>query len=322
MVQLSVVTVCMNRQKHLMETAPRVQAWADQMGLIWEHVVVDWNSAVPLKRECLPTSPSLQLLRVEGEQEWCASRAYNFGFAQAQGELLMRLDADCWPERLSVEQLEQLPEDKMLEGAMGGGSEGSWLMHQDSFVAVGGYNELIRGYGCDDIDLRARLKINGVSIKTLSREAIKVIRHENDLRVGYIAPSKSGCSSSLAKSWKNALIKANHWVVVQYPWSRHRHCTIYQCRSDGIWKAVVSSLPKPSDQLDQQLQLIRRSSFWSEFLLLPKYLLEQLPEAWFGGFDGRGFGVRRWHRLYWCTGRRLMVVLRQLLIHCIRRCAG
>ena len=30
---LSVVTVCMNRQMHLTETAPRVQAWADALGL-------------------------------------------------------------------------------------------------------------------------------------------------------------------------------------------------------------------------------------------------------------------------------------------------
>ena len=79
MLELSVVTVCMNRQQHLVQTAPHVQAWADGLGLSWEHVVVDWSSDDPIPRELLPASASVRLLRVNGEEGWSASRAYNFG---------------------------------------------------------------------------------------------------------------------------------------------------------------------------------------------------------------------------------------------------
>ena len=226
-VHLSVVTVCMNRQMHLTETAPRVQAWADALGLAWEHVVVDWNSTVPLIRESLPASGSLRLIRVQGEQEWCAARAYNFACAQAKGELLMRLDADCWPERLIAEQLEQLSAGDVLEGALAGGSEGSWLMHRQLFEDVGGFHELLRGYGCEDIDLRARLKLRGARINTLSPEAIRVIRHESDLRVGLVQGNMSRSAAAIARAWKDALVEANRWAVVQHPWSVHRPHTAW-----------------------------------------------------------------------------------------------
>lgn len=319
---LSVVTVCMNRQMHLTETAPRVQAWADALGLAWEHVVVDWNSTVPLIRESLPASGSLRLIRVQGEQEWCAARAYNFACAQAKGELLMRLDADCWPERLTAEQLEQLSAGDVLEGALAGGSEGSWLMHRQLFEDVGGFHELLRGYGCEDIDLRARLKLRGARINTLSPEAIRVIRHESDLRVGLVLGNMSRSAAAIARAWKDALVEANRWAVVQHPWSVHRPHTAYRQCSGGPWTSIAATVPQPPAALDQQLQRIRRQRFWSRFLLLSPSVLDQLPQSWFGGFDGRGFGVRRWHRFYWHTGRRLVLLLHQLLIHFCRRVGG
>jgi hypothetical protein len=88
---ISVITVCMNREQHLLDTAPRVAAWPHHS----EHLVVDWSSRQPLHREALPPDPRLRLLRVEGEQRWNLCRAYNFAIAQARGTCLFKLDADC-----------------------------------------------------------------------------------------------------------------------------------------------------------------------------------------------------------------------------------
>ena len=59
---LSIVTVCMNRSHHLLQSAPRVAA------LPWhrEHLVVDWSSSQPLRREQLPPDPRLRLLPLDG----------------------------------------------------------------------------------------------------------------------------------------------------------------------------------------------------------------------------------------------------------------
>ena len=47
---LSVVTVCMNRREHLLATVARLAAWPHHD----EHLIVDWSSRTPLRREDLP----------------------------------------------------------------------------------------------------------------------------------------------------------------------------------------------------------------------------------------------------------------------------
>ena len=87
---LSIVTVCMNRLEHLRSTAQHVAAWPGHQ----EHLIVDWSSAVPVRREQLPADPRIRLLRVEGEASWNLCRAYNFAVARAGGDWILKLDAD------------------------------------------------------------------------------------------------------------------------------------------------------------------------------------------------------------------------------------
>ena len=319
MLELSVVTVCMNRQQHLVQTAPHVQAWADGLGLSWEHVVVDWSSDDPIPRELLPASASVRLLRVNGEEGWSASRAYNFGCFNAHGARLMRLDADCWPQALDATMLQDLGPHQVLQGAVNGGSEGSWLMARELFQAVGGFHELLKGYGCDDIDLRARLQADGAEVITLPKQAIGVIHHSSAMRVHRNGSQrKDGCHPALHRAWKDALVEANRWAVVLYPWSAERARTAYVQSPLGDWRADMSSIPEPSDALAERLFEIRRLCFWSTFLLLPRPVLLTLPRDWFGGLQSDGFGVRRWHRLYWNTGRRFCLGLRLILLRFLR----
>jgi hypothetical protein len=312
-VLLSVVTVSMNRLEHLLATAVRVAAWGEGLNLAWEHVVVDWSSDQPICREQLPAGPQLRLLRVEGESEWSAARAYNFGLTQARGTLLMRLDADVWPATFPVHWIRDLGAAQMLVGGTRGGSEGSWLMRRELFAAVGGFHELMRGYGSDDIDLMARLEALGVRICTLPNGAFGVIHHDTALRVGQ-SMGGACCAQSLARAWKDALVEANRWVVVAYPWSRNRSRSAYARQTDGSWRAVAASVPQPDGPLAMQLQELRWECFWSSFLGLAPSSLRRLPRAWFGSYSAEGFSVLRWHRWYWASGRRLLLVLRRLLL--------
>ena len=86
----------MNRQQHLLQTAQRVAAWPHHA----EHLVLDWSSRSAVDRSQLPRDPRLRLERVEGEPRWNLCRAYNLAVRLARGNLLLKLDADCWPEEL------------------------------------------------------------------------------------------------------------------------------------------------------------------------------------------------------------------------------
>ena len=94
---LSVITVCMNRQHHVQATAVRVAESAHHQ----EHLVLDWSSREPLRRDQLPNDSRIRLVRVEGEPRWNLCRAYNLPAAKlARGDVLLKLDADCWPEHI------------------------------------------------------------------------------------------------------------------------------------------------------------------------------------------------------------------------------
>ena len=63
---LSVITVCMNRQHHLLTSAQQLAAWPHHQ----EHLILDWSSRDPVQRSQLPDDSRIRLERVEREERW------------------------------------------------------------------------------------------------------------------------------------------------------------------------------------------------------------------------------------------------------------
>ncbi|MGB7564835.1 MAG: glycosyltransferase, partial [Prochlorococcaceae cyanobacterium] len=160
---LSVVTVCMNRREHLLHSAAQLALWPHHH----EHLIVDWSSSDPLRRDELPADPRLKLVRVEDELSWNLCRAYNFAISRAQGPWILKLDADCWPTA-DFDPTLVVPDGFGGSGpdegayALGSGPDGrkgQFLIATELFSAVGGFNEYLVGYGFDDKDLKIRLRV-------------------------------------------------------------------------------------------------------------------------------------------------------------------
>ena len=155
-VSLSVVTVCMNRHSHLLVSAAAVARWPHHQ----EHLILDWSSDQPLRRGDLPQDPRIRLVRVDGERQWHLCRAYNIAIQLAIGERLLKLDADCWPEAMpSPGSLAAELEGPLAAFCSGpDGRAGQWLLDRSLVDQVGGFNEVLVGYGFDDKDFRARVE--------------------------------------------------------------------------------------------------------------------------------------------------------------------
>ena len=152
---ISVITVCMNRLEHLRAAASRVAQWEHH----FEHIVVDWCSQRPIERDHLPSDQRLRLVRVDGVADWHPGQAYNFAAYCAQGEWLFRLDADCWVQNLDPTLLiHQTEIPAWVANASQEGSLGEILVLAEKFWGIGGYSELMRGYGFEGKDFVYRLK--------------------------------------------------------------------------------------------------------------------------------------------------------------------
>ncbi|MFM7171246.1 MAG: glycosyltransferase family 2 protein [Cyanobium sp.] len=318
---LSIVTVCMNRREHLLATAPRVAVWPHH----GEHLVVDWSSRDPLRREELPGDERVRLLRVEGEGRWNLCRAYNFAVAHANGDLVLKLDADAWP----MDAFDPLSTALRLSGggqvcAFGSGPEGrkgQFLIERQLFEAVGGFNELLVGYGFDDKDLLGRLlQVCGEQSCSLPQEWIGVIHHsdgeraEQGARRGAMAESQ-GLAAMRATRLANRLLAAHHH------WGRFNPRSHYEEVFPSRWRLIPGTLPRPTPETADEIEHARRLAFWSCFLAIPEVFLAELPIKLVPHPRGGGWPVRWWHRLWWQTGRRLLH-LPVLLLSWTRGCLG
>jgi hypothetical protein len=303
---LSVITVCMNRQQHLLETARRIAAWPHHQ----EHLILDWSSRVPVERAQLPPDSRIRLERVDGEQRWNLCRAYNLAARLARGRLLMKLDADCWPDQFDPELLNRMDAGVCRFGSGPDGRLGQFLMHRSAFEAVGGFNEVLLGYGFDDKDLKARLASLGFQLHALPVDAIGVIAHSIHERVSrdHVAPDRrlSAYEESFSFAQRRATAMSNRVAAAHWPWTVQRPATRYHQNPDGHWQAKPASLPALDSAAAAELERLRRQVFWSRFLELPELHVKVLPVKLLPPDRAGHFPVRWWHRFYWHSVRHLL----------------
>jgi hypothetical protein len=307
---ISIITVCMNRQHHLLQTLPRVSAWPHH----GEHLVVDWSSRHPIDRADLPNDPRVKLLRVEGELSWNPSQAYNFAAAQASGDWLFRLDADCWVQDLDpLHLLHADPADGWVARRSQAGSLGEVLLRKDLFFAVGGFNELMRGYGFEDKDLIHRLQaMPDVRIGDLAPEHVIFIPHTAQVRANLPG------SEAMARALKRATSMSNRLLAASCPWPGQYSRAAYRQLGPASWALEPGRLPQPPADIADEARRLRRSIFWGRFLLLPELYVIRLPQALLPSDQDGQFSVSWNHHLYWHTVRRL-VALPLLLLSVVQR---
>ena len=249
----SIVTVAMNRTEHLLQTAPRLAAWPCHA----EHLVVDWSSATPIRREQLPADPRLRLLRVEGERQWCLSRAYNFAVQQAAQPLILKLDADCWVADPSA-PWSPLPAGCYRRTGSGGGLNGLVLIRRSDFFAVGGFHELLCGYGFDDKDLYQRLE-RQLECERFTAGLFATLEHGDGERVAAGRRERSPLGAELGAIAAMEASKAvNRLLAQRQPWGpqqprcRYRPLATAGPGAGDRWQLEPGSLPRAPAPLGQE----------------------------------------------------------------------
>ena len=303
-VKVSIVTVCMNRRAHLLVSADHVSRWPHHQ----EHLILDWSSDQPLTRAELPVDPRIRLVRVDGERQWHLCRAYNLALQLARGDRLFKLDADCWPE--AIPSPDQLAAAGPVAAFCSGpdGRAGQWLIERRFVDQVGGFNEVLLGYGFDDKDFRSRIEAQGVVVQRLPASALGVIAHSASLRVscsGEVS-SPTAMQRVSAQALKRATAITNRLLAAGHPWSAQRFSSAYDTDpTNGALRVQRPTIPRPSLQVDDEAQRLRRRIYWGLFFSLPEELVVRMPVRLLPN-DVRGrFLLKPFHRWTWYLIRPL-----------------
>lgn len=177
--RISFYTTCMGRLHHLRQTLPLNLLRNPKS----EFVVLNYNSPDGLD-EWMRSNPSPRVCYVrDGDANFYhSSHAKNLAAKAASGDILVNLDADTLAgPGLEDRLVELFSEDaKRLVHV---GFTGTIALLRDDFFHLRGYDEALRGWGYDDVDLIARAGHFGLSRYRLrQRRLISRIDHSDEER--------------------------------------------------------------------------------------------------------------------------------------------
>ena len=186
--KFSIVTTCKGRLDNLKQTLPTFLA---QTGA--EVVVVDYDCPDGTGRYIAEHYPQVRVLSVRDKPKFNSSHARNLGASEATGDYLVFLDADMMIGPGFVEFLAQNMKGRSF-GTFGLGvansARGGCVVERALFNAIGGYDEILEGYGGEDLDLYTRLRFLHARHVDLPSEYIaNVIEQDQATREKFRGPN-------------------------------------------------------------------------------------------------------------------------------------
>lgn len=181
---IGVICACMNREAMLRVS---LSSWLNCKAIA-KIIITDWSSKDPISN-IEELDQRIKVLRVDGQNKFNLSKAYNTALKALDTELVLKLDVDYIlnPYFDLIKDI-SVGEDEFLTGHWVLGQsdkEMGFLKYLNGFIytykstldSVNGYNENLEGYGFDDDDLYKRLKIKGFKRRVLLFDRKPYIYH-------------------------------------------------------------------------------------------------------------------------------------------------
>lgn len=194
--RISIVTACMNREENLLKVMPSwLNSHADEI------VIVDWSCSNPLHKTLKSegiADDRIVVYRVEEEERWILTHAYNVGLKRASNGKILKLDNDHsitnnFFELNTLSDLDtRLGSWRLAKSADQAYINGAFLIRTEALAAVGYFNETITTYGWDDSYLHESLFANGAKIGHLCPESIRHIDQEEESRTRFQKVNREG----------------------------------------------------------------------------------------------------------------------------------
>ena len=193
---ITFVTTCRGRLAHLRETLPTFAGQPDAAVVIVDYgcpdASGDWVEA---------NFPQVEVVRSPESPRFELARARNLGAARVRSPWICFIDADTRVEAAFSEQLKPLlaPGCFYRARSRNPNTWGTAVCTAEDFEDIGGYDEVIEGWGKEDEDLYARLVMAGVRCLSFPGELVHAVTHSDTERVAHY---------DLKNHWLNASI--NH----------------------------------------------------------------------------------------------------------------
>ena len=185
--QVAFVITCKGRLDYLKRALPRVVALQPA-----EIVVVDYDCPQRTAQWVQENYPKVKIVRVLDAPIFNLSNARNLGAAASQSNWIFFSDADIifdieiknWFSENKLRSLHFFRQ-KLVKSPEISGTGGSCLVSRDAFELVGGYDDVITGWGFEDKDFYLRLKQAKINESFFDKYYFFAITHSDDKRMEF-----------------------------------------------------------------------------------------------------------------------------------------
>jgi len=166
-----------------------------------EIVIVDWSCSNPLHKTLKSegiADDRVVVYRVEEEERWILTHAYNVGLKRASNGNILKLDNDHsitgdFFEKNTLSDLDtRLGSWRLAKSEDQAYINGAFLIRTEALASVGYFNEVITTYGWDDSYLHESLFANGAKIGHLCPDSIRHIEQAEESRTKFQKITKEG----------------------------------------------------------------------------------------------------------------------------------
>lgn len=183
---ISIVTTCKGRLRHLQQTLPLLVAQAPA-----EIIVVDYGCPDNTGDWVANNYPAVVVIRVNDDEGFCAARARNFGAMAAKLPWIFFVDADIQVSANLFEWMNFNLDNRFfyragrVDGARKRDTWGTFICSKRIFESISGFDEVFRGWGGEDDDIFRRLSWMGASESEYPGEFVTPIPHDDHVRLAF-----------------------------------------------------------------------------------------------------------------------------------------
>lgn len=276
---IAFITTCKGRLHHLKQTLPRFVSCAPD-----EIVVVDYGCPDGSAAWVEENFPDVQVVRVTDDPYFCLSRARNKGAAIVGSEWLCFIDADMLVDSEWVAWMRESLQDgcfyrvEEIEGDRDRNAWGTCICPRSAFQAVGGYDEIMRGWGGEDDDLYLRLRSFGLVEREFPAKFASGIPHGDEERTAFhenknrfVQQDVNRCYMEIKRLLGESQGATDTEFLRQIFETLSREVPAQRGNGSGAWTARIS-LETRQGKMDFEMGKRRRFLFFGprEFFLVSK----------------------------------------------------
>ena len=191
MPKFDLITTCKGRLAHLKQTLPLFCALPDVAVTL-----VDYGCPEQSGAWAAANYPGVRVVNVDDDPGFNPSRARNIAARHCTADYLFFIDADIMVQPAAIDTIAAVitPNTYATIDADGIGDDlrGTCIVPRTQFEAVGGYDEVLKSYGMEDVELYQRLDDHGLADAFIAPDAFQPIPHDDKLRTTYFAGKSMG----------------------------------------------------------------------------------------------------------------------------------